>query len=55
VSTNPRRFEAVFTDLEDAYEHFCEKGYEGLSPREAGFANRLIELCKDIASEHEVK
>jgi len=52
MNTNPRRFEATFTDLESAYEFLLDHGFDNLSPRESGFANRLIELCQDIAADY---
>lgn len=52
MNTNPRRFEATFIDLESAYEALLDRGFDNLSPRESMFANRILELCQDIASDY---
>lgn len=44
------RFENTFGDLDDCYEYLFDNN---LSNREKMYRDRLVKLCKQIASEYE--
>lgn len=43
------RFQNTVVDLQECYDALCEN--EELSELETKYAQRLVELCKDIAAE----
>ena len=45
------RFENTYQNLKDCYEALTDDGLDGLSVSETKYANKLIQLAKDIAGD----
>lgn len=50
VNMNYRRFENVYNDLEDCYDHMED---QDLSEREERYSIELIDLCKLIVDKYD--